>query len=267
MANPLKFVRKSLSAANKAADAVAGATTGSIGKIIRIVPRNRNTELTLLLFAIGMNAYELAQIQLSVIQVLRSDFWTYLLPPAIASLVIHVVLRLRASEADPLLLPLTVALNGLGISEIYRLDLAKANLTNPNLFAGKQLIWTVIAMVAALLVIVFVKNHLFLRRYVYISMVVGVALLLSPALPVIGKTINGARLWIGIGGFTFQPGELAKIALTIFFAGYLVSRRDSLSIVGRKVFGVRLPRARDTGEPVQQVQPRTRPIAFRNRAR
>lgn len=247
MANPLKFVRKSLSAANKAADAVAGATTGSIGKIIRIVPRNRNTELTLLLFAIGMNAYELAQIQLSVIQVLRSDFWTYLLPPAIAALVIHVVLRLRASEADPLLLPITVALNGLGISEIYRLDLAKANLTNPNLFAGKQLIWTVIAMVAALLVIVFVKNHLFLRRYVYISMVVGVALLLSPALPVIGKTINGARLWIGIGGFTFQPGELAKIALTIFFAGYLVSRRDSLSIVGRKVFGVRLPRARELG--------------------
>jgi cell division protein FtsW (lipid II flippase) len=247
MAGPLKFVRRSLRAANKAADAVAGVTTGSIGKIIRIVPRSRNTELTLLLFAIGMNAYELSQIQLSVLQILRGDFWLYLLPPAIGALAIHLVLRLRASEADPLLLPITVGLNGLGISEIYRLDLAKEHLTNPNLFAGKQLVWTVIAMVAALLVILLVKNHLVLRRFIYISMVVGVVLLLSPALPVIGKTINGARLWIGIGAFTFQPGELAKIALTIFFAGYLVSRRDSLSIVGRRVFGVQLPRARELG--------------------
>jgi cell division protein FtsW (lipid II flippase) len=92
-----------------------------------------------------------------------------------------------------------------------------------------------------------VPSHLFLRRFIYISMVVAAALLLSPMLPGIGKSINGARLWIGIGGFTFQPGELAKIALTIFFAGYLVSRRDSLTLVGRKVFGVQLPRARELG--------------------
>ena len=72
-------------------------------------------------------------------------------------------------------------------------------------------------------------------------------------LPVIGKTINGARLWIGIGPLTFQPGELAKIALTVFFAGYLVTRRDSLAIVGRKVFGVRIPRARELGPcPIQR---------------
>jgi cell division protein FtsW (lipid II flippase) len=102
-------------------------------------------------------------------------------------------------------------------------------------------------MAAAFAVIWFVPSHLFLRRYVYISMVLGVALLLSPMLPGIGKTINGARLWIGVGAFTFQPGELAKIALTVFFAGYLVSRRDSLALVGRKVFGVQLPRARELG--------------------
>jgi cell division protein FtsW (lipid II flippase) len=66
-------------------------------------------------------------------------------------------------------------------------------------------------------------------------------------LPFIGRTINGARLWIGIGPLTFQPGELAKIALIVFFAGYLVTRRDSLAIVGRKILGVRLPRARELG--------------------
>jgi cell division protein FtsW (lipid II flippase) len=66
-------------------------------------------------------------------------------------------------------------------------------------------------------------------------------------LPLLGRTINGARLWIGIAGFTFQPGELAKIALTVFFAGYLVSRRDSLALVGRRVLGVQRPRARELG--------------------
>ena len=244
---PLQKLRRPLKAAEKAANTVTFGATDAIGKMVRIVPRSRNTELLLLLFALGMNIYELIQIQLSVIQIMRSDVWVYFLPPAIGALAIHVLLRLRASEADPLLLPLTVALNGLGISEIYRLDLAKEHLANPNLFAGKQVIWTCIAMVAAMLVIYFVKSHLFLRRFIYISMVIGVALLLSPALPIIGKTINGARLWIGIGSFTFQPGELAKIALTIFFAGYLVSRRESLSIVGRRVLGVQLPRARELG--------------------
>jgi len=221
--------------------------TNAIGKIIRIVPRNRNVELSLVLFAIALSAYELCQIQLSVIQVLRADIWQYLLPPAIAALVIHVVLRFRASEADPLLLPIAVALNGLGIAEIYRLDLAKEHLNNPQLFAGKQVVWTVIAMAIALLVIVFVKSHLFLRRFIYISMVIGVALLLSPVLPLVGRTINGARLWLAIGGVTFQPGEIAKIALTIFFAGYLVSRRESLAIVGRKILWFQIPRARELG--------------------
>jgi cell division protein FtsW (lipid II flippase) len=86
-----------------------------------------------------------------------------------------------------------------------------------------------------------------MRRDCYTAMAIGGALLLLPMLPIIGKTINGATLWISVAGFTFQPGELAKIALTIFFAGYLVSRRDSLSLVGRRIFGVQLPRARELG--------------------
>jgi cell division protein FtsW (lipid II flippase) len=68
-----------------------------------------------------------------------------------------------------------------------------------------------------------------------------------PLLPVIGKTINGATLWISLFGVTFQPGELAKVALIIFFAGYLVSRKDSLAVVGRKILGVRIPRGRELG--------------------
>ena len=223
------------------------ALTQSIGRIVKIVPRNRNLETLLLSFAFFLNALELAQIQLSVIAKLRSDFWVYFLPPVLLAVAIHLLLRFRATQADPLMLPITVTLNGLGIAEIYRLDLASVAAHSTQLFAEKQVIWTTIAMAAAFAVIWFVPSHLFLRRYVYISMVLGVALLLSPMLPGIGKTINGARLWIGVGAFTFQPGELAKIALTVFFAGYLVSRRDSLALVGRKVFGVQLPRARELG--------------------
>ncbi|MDE2387372.1 MAG: FtsW/RodA/SpoVE family cell cycle protein, partial [Actinomycetales bacterium] len=179
--------------------------------------------------------------------VLRSDFWLYFLPFTIAVIAIHFVLRIRASEADSLILPIGVVLNGLGIAEIYRLDLHTVAVQGTDLFAGKQIAWTCLAIAVAAVVVIFVPSHLFLRRYVYLSMFIGVGLLLSPMLPFIGRSINGARLWIGIGPLTFQPGELAKIALTVFFAGYLVTRRDSLAIVGRKVFGVRIPRARELG--------------------
>lgn len=218
-----------------------------ISKIVRVVPRNRNIELFLLLFAMGINAFELAQIQLSTIEILRIDLLTYWAPLAAASLVLHVLLRIRARDADALILPAAVLINGLGIAMIYRLDLATVNAGGTELFGVKQVIWTVVAMLAASAVVQFIPSHLFLRRYVYISMVIGLVLLISPMLPIIGKTINGAHLWLAIGGLTFQPGELAKIALTIFFAGYLVTRRDSLAVVGPKFLGLQLPRARELG--------------------
>lgn len=216
-------------------------------KIARVVPRSRNIEAALLFFALGINAYELAQIQLSVLKVLREDFWSYWAPVAVSAIVVHVILRRRAREADSLLLPMAVLLNGLGISMIYRLDLATIAAEGTDLFASKQVIWTVVAMAAAAAVVLYIPNHLFLRKYVYVSGALGLVFLLLPMLPFIGLNINGAQLWIGAFGFTFQPGELAKIALTIFFAGYLVQRRDSLSVVGRKVLGVHLPRARELG--------------------
>jgi cell division protein FtsW (lipid II flippase) len=214
---------------------------------MRVVPRNRNIEALLLFFAFGINAFELAQIQLSTIAVLITDFWLYWTPLTAAALVVHAILRRRASEADSLILPIAVFLNGLGVSEIYRLDLAKVAAGATDLFATKQVIWSVVALAACAAVIWFVPSHLFLRRYVFISMVLGIGLLLLPMLPFIGLNINGAQLWIGIAGLTFQPGELAKIALIVFFAGYLVSRKDSLAVVGRTILGVHIPRARELG--------------------
>jgi len=215
--------------------------------IVRAIPRNRNIEALLVFFALGVNAFEIAQIQLSVLEVVNGDFFTYWAPIAIAAMVFHLILRFRAKNADSLILPLAVLLNGLGVAMIYRLDLAKIADGADDLFAFRQVIWTVVAIAAAAAVVLYVPNHLFLRKYVYVAGAVGLVLLILPVVPFIGRRINGASLWIGIGNFTFQPGELAKIALTVFFAGYLVQRKDSLSVTGRKLVGVQLPRARELG--------------------
>jgi len=92
-----------------------------------------------------------------------------------------------------------------------------------------------------------VPNHLTLRRFPFISGLAAVVLLLLPAAPVIGRTVNGATLWVGTDELSFQPGEIAKILLAIFFAGYLVSRQGSLAEIGSRVLGVKVPRAKDLG--------------------
>jgi cell division protein FtsW (lipid II flippase) len=201
----------------------------------------------LLLFAVSLNAFEIVQVQLSTQQKLSDDFWFYWAPVAVAALLLHAVMRLRAPNGDPLILPIAVTLNGLGISEIYRLDIAAIANKQTELFAERQVIWTLVAMALAGAVLMYIPSHLVLRRYIFIAGVAGIGLLLSPMLPFIGKTINGASLWLSIGGLTFQPGELAKIALTIFFAGYLVQRRDSLAMTGRTILGIQIPKGRELG--------------------
>ena len=217
-----------------------------MARVSRAIPKKRNLELLMLLFGFGLYAFALSQVQLATILILRPDGWLYWSLPVGAATAFHLVLRFRASDADPLLLPIGFLLNVIGIMMIYRLDLVKAS-TEDNAVAYRQVIWTVVAIVIAGGVLFFVKTHLSLRRYIYISMAVGVLLLVLPLLPVVGKTVSGAHLWVAIGPLSFQPGELAKIALCIFFAGYLTSRREALSVVGRKLMGMRIPPARELG--------------------
>src|SRR5690625_4991943 len=91
------------------------------------------------------------------------------------------------------------------------------------------------------------RDHRWLRRYTWIFAVTGAVLLLLPLMPGLGDERNGSRIWISIGGNSFQPAELAKIAFAVFFAGYLVSRRDTLALAGPKVLGIHLPRWSDFG--------------------
>lgn len=156
------------------------------------------------------------------------------------ALLIHVILYLRARYADPLILPLAVALNGLGVAMIYRIDL-----TTPNNAGATQIIWTGVAMVACAATLFFLKDHKVLRKITYISLAASLFLLILPLIPGLGLELNGAKIWISIGGRTFQPGEIAKITLAIFFAGYLSTHRDLILLAGRRLGPVRLPRFRD----------------------
>ena len=104
-----------------------------------------------------------------------------------------------------------------------------------------------LALGGAFAIIMLIRHHRVLQRYTYVAGLIGIVLLLLPMVPGLGIELNGARVWIQIGTLTFQPGEIAKVALAIFFAGYLVQARDTLSMVGRTFLGMRFPRGRDLG--------------------
>jgi cell division protein FtsW (lipid II flippase) len=166
----------------------------------------------------------------------------------------HLAVRRFAPYADPILLPAAVTLNGLGLVLIHRLDLAaastaKASGSSPGTAAAPlQLVWTIIGIALFVGVLVVVRDHQKLQSLTYTAMAVGLGLLVLPALlPASHSTVNGARIWVRFGGFSFQPGEIAKLALEVFFAGYLVRKRDVLALAGRKVLGMTLPRGRDLG--------------------
>jgi cell division protein FtsW (lipid II flippase) len=142
----------------------------------------------------------------------------------------HIGCRVLAKQADPYLLPITALLSTLGIVMIFRLD---------EKMAQQQAMWLVVGLAAFLLTLVFVRNLNFLRDYRFLIGIAGLLLLLVTA--VFGREINGARLWLTIGPIHFQPPEIGKLLLVIFFAGYLVDIREVLTVSTRRILGVPLP--------------------------
>ncbi|SDR78626.1 FtsW/RodA/SpoVE family cell cycle protein [Microterricola viridarii] len=214
---------------------------------IRIPQKFRNLELLLLIAACAINAIAIVLVQLGALG--HIDTTLIVLGAGLSLLVfgMHVAMRFVARDADPFILPIATVLNGIGIAMIYRIDLAYGDVGWASA-AVRQIVWSAMAIIAAIVVIIVIRNHRVLFRYTYVAGFIALALLLLPLVPGLGREVNGARVWIGIGEFaTFQPGEIAKIALAVFFAGYLVRNRDSLSMVGTKFLGMRMPRMRDLG--------------------
>ncbi len=225
------------------------------------LPTRRNAELLLLVFAVLIVVAAEAAVEASRDGHLSSRLIAYAAVPIGAGLVTHLVIRKVAPYADPLLLPIAVLLNGLGLVMIHRLDLGlklqAADLGEKfTAAAPTQVLWTVMGIALFVGLIVLIRDHRVLQRYAYTLALIGLVFLLLPAvLPARFAEVNGARIWIRLAGFSIQPGEFAKILLTIFGAAYLVSKRDVLSLAGRRVgttirsrfVGFELPRGRDLG--------------------
>jgi cell division protein FtsW (lipid II flippase) len=219
------------------------------------MPRGRrSTELAMLVFAVVLVMFAYASAGLGLNGKVPSGLVTYGVAFAVLVFGAHVAVRFLAPWADPLLLPLATLLNGLGIVMIYRLQEAGrggnpgfpiATMTSSTTLF--QILWSALGIAAFVAVLAVIRQPRTLQRYTYTFGAIGLVLLVLPALPLIGTSVNGARVWIHLGGLEIQPGEFAKLALAVFFAGYLVAKRDVLALAGRRVLGIDLPRARDLG--------------------
>jgi cell division protein FtsW (lipid II flippase) len=229
-----------------------GATTGAATVTTRRPRRRRNTEAMLLLAAYGVSLLAFAQVALVMDAKLNTAFVSFAAVLAICFLAVHLAVRRLAASADPVLVPAVALLNGLGLTMIYRLDRAygRTGLTAASDFSA-QLAWTVLGVALFVIVLLLVREPRVLQRYTYTAGFIGLILLILPLLPGLGVEINGARIWIRVplpnDTLSFQPGEMAKLFLIIFFAGYLVEKRDVLALARTRVLGVDVPRGRDLG--------------------
>lgn len=192
----------------------------------------RNLELVLLCVAAPVVILLFAMLALNQGQ--RLGLTTLGVPIGLfaAFVIAHLATRFLAPGADPAILPIVFALSGIGIAFVTRLA--------PDL-ALNQVIWLFVSVAAMILILGISRNLEKLAHYKYTLMILGFLLLLSPLLPVIGTEMYGSRIWLTIGSFSFQPGELAKVVIVLFLASYLSANREMLSIFTWRIGPFRLP--------------------------
>ena len=209
----------------------------------------------MLVFSVGVVLFAYASAGLGLNGKLPAGLLEYGLAFAVIVFIAHLAVRWLAPWADPLMLPLAAMLNGLGVVMIWRLQQAGRG-GNPgvpvstmnSMTTTYQVLWSALGVAAFVAVLAFIREVRVLQRYTYTLGALGLVLLAIPALlPASMSEVNGAKVWIILGGITIEPGEFAKLALAVFFAGYLVAKRDVLALAGRRFLGIDLPRARDLG--------------------
>lgn len=198
----------------------------------------RNTELGLVILVVMITggAYVLAS--LSKDAVIPANVVPFLGFILLLLVLAHLLVRRVAPEADPTLLPLAGLLNGLGFVVIARIN---------EKLAWQQAIWTLVGISAFGVTLVVVKRARDLDRYRWTFALLGIILLMMPLIPGVGTEINGSRIWIRLGAYSFQPGEMAKIVLAIFFASYLVEKRELLATTSWGIGPFRLPDPKHLG--------------------
>jgi cell division protein FtsW (lipid II flippase) len=200
--------------------------------------RRRSRELGLGLLAVVVTGAGYVLLLLADRPDIPADLWVFLLAVLGLYVVAHFAVRRFAPRADPTLLPIAFLLNGIGYVIISRLDRDLARV---------QAIWTAVGIGAFVVTLIVVRNIRTLERYKYTFLLLGIAALLLPSLPGIGTEINGARLWVRLGPINFQPSEAAKVLLVVFFAAYLIDKRELLASGTRHLGRISLPDPKHLG--------------------
>ncbi|MCZ4123248.1 FtsW/RodA/SpoVE family cell cycle protein [Streptomyces sp. H39-S7] len=206
-----------------------------------LLPKRRGVELSLLVGAVLISVYGYAEVGLAKSGAVPPDAAGYGAGLGILALLAHAAVRARAPYADPLLLPIAVLLNGVGLVFIYRLDLEPV--LGPE-GAPTQLVWSTLGIGLCIAVVLVLRDHRVLSRYAYLCCAAALFLMV---VPISFPAINGAKIWIRVAGFSIQPGEFAKILLALFFAAYLATSREALAYAGRRFWKVQLPTGRVLG--------------------
>jgi cell division protein FtsW (lipid II flippase) len=151
--------------------------------------------------------------------------------------VLYLAVRLWLPHSDVLLVPIVTLLTGIGLVMIYRLTFDVPGRDN---LATTQALWILIGSGVLFATIILFKNFHRLFDYKYLLALAAVFLIASVISP-LGYEVNGARLWLALGPVSFQPSEFARIALIIFFAGYLAENRDVMAATSRNFLGIQIP--------------------------
>lgn len=205
----------------------------------------RGRELSLGLLAILITAGGYVLLALSDAPSVPPRFWGFFAVIVVLFASAHIAVRRFAPKADATLLPIAAMLLGIGFIMISRLDL-DATKAEPAV-GPAQSVWIAVGIAVFVFTLFLVRNVRTLARYRYTFLLLGVGALMLPLIPGLGAEINGARLWIRVGGLTFQPGELAKVLLVVFFAAYLVEKRELLSSGSRRIGRLYLPDPKHLG--------------------
>ena len=152
-------------------------------------------------------------------------------------LALYFGLRLLLPHSDALLVPIVTLLTGVGLVMIYRLTFDVEGVEN---LATDQAVWILVGCGTMFVTILLFRNYHRLFDYKYL-LALGAVILIASVISPLGYEVNGARLWLSLGPVSFQPSEFARIALIIFFAGYLAEKRDLLAATSRTFLGVQIP--------------------------
>ncbi len=213
------------------------------------VRQRRRSELGLLLVAVVVITLAYLLAALGTRDALPANALDFIGVVAALALVVHLANRFLAPEADPVMMPVVLMLNGIGFVMIYRLD------ASPQIAADApwhyQAAWTALGVAAYVVTLFVVRRSRDLERYRYMLVFGALLLLVLPLAPYLGTTseaqLNGVKLWIRLGPVTFQPVEIAKLMLVVFFASYFVEKREMLSLSTRRVGNRLLPDLRPLG--------------------